>query len=138
MPTAPVDQQNAMVIVLVGLQGLLTVAFMIFQIWKGTRREPPIERELYKDFARRMELDEVKTDYMERLEQLDARHTRAAAEIFAQLRKVNESIGQQSQEFGRSVAAQAQRFETSLTGIAGKIGELTGELNGHIKSEGRK
>jgi hypothetical protein len=109
-----ISPQFAMTVFWVGLGGIASVFAAIASIWANLKRKPTLEQEVYKDFVRCGEL-----------KALDDRHVSATSELFKQIREVRTDISKQG-----------IMFEKSLTGLAEKIGELKGELHGHIKSEG--
>jgi hypothetical protein len=118
----PVDPQYAAIVVLVGLQFLVSIATGVSTMLKNSRRTPPIDQEMYRDFVRRQELETMRNQFCEQIKALDDRHQKTAAEIFEVLRRLKDDLGKQS-----------THIETSLNSVARELGKIDGRLQGHIE-----
>jgi hypothetical protein len=123
----PVDPQFAMLVVVVGLSGLVSLGSGISTIIANSRRKPPLDQEVYQNFVRRQELETMRAQFNEQMRALDDRHQKSAAEIFNVLRALQRDIGSQS-----------TRIELSLAALSKELGEIGGRVHGHIEGEKRK
>ena len=119
-----VDPQFAMMVVIVGVGGLVSMLSGISVIWANLKRKPPLDQELYRDFVRRSEMEGMRMQFCDQIKSLDERHQKTAGEIFHVLRKLKDDLGQQS-----------THIENSLNSVARELGELKGGLNVHINGE---
>ena len=117
-----VDPQYAMLVVIVGVSGLISLASGLSTIISNFRRKPPLDQEVYRDFVRRQELEIVRNQFSEQVKGLDERHQRTASEIFKVLRILKDDIGRQS-----------THIESSLNAVSSRLGVIDGRLQGHIE-----
>jgi len=120
----PVDPQYAAIVVLVGLQFLVGIGTGISTIISNSKRKPSLDQEVYRDFVRRVEMDNMRAQFVEQVKSLDDRHQKSAGEIFNVLRNLKDDIGRQS-----------THIETSLNSVAKELGKIDGRLQGHIEAE---
>ena len=111
-----------MIVVVVGLGGIVTLIAGISTIYSNTKRRPPLDQEVYRDFVRRQELETMRVQFVEQVKSLDDRHQKTASEIFDVLRRLKDDIGRQS-----------THIETSLNSVAKELGKIDGRLQGHIE-----
>lgn len=126
MPPA-IEPQYAAIVVLVGLQFLVSIGTGISTMIANGKRKPSLDQEVYRDFVRRQELETMRTQFTDQVKALDDRHQKTAAEIFNVLRALQRDIGSQS-----------TRIELSLAALSKELGEIGGRVHGHIEGEKRK
>lgn len=123
------------VMCLAAIAALVVNLLKIRALTAAKERQPPLDQELYAEFARKRDLDrmsderkveisQLRSEMSQQLTALDARHQKTAGEIFNVMRKVSDDL-----------RAQLLHFEGSLNGVAEKIGEMRGELKGHIAAD---
>lgn len=122
----PVDPQYAMLVVIVGITGLVSIVAAVSTIYSNLRRRPALDQEMYRDFVRRQELETMRTQFVDQVRALDDRHQKTAAEIFDVLRRLKDDIGRQS-----------THIETSLSAVSHTLGKIDGRLQGHIEGAKR-
>ena len=118
----PVDPQYAAIVVMVGLQFIMSLVSAISTVAYQNRRKPALDQEMYRDFVRRQELETMRNQFGEQIKALDDRHQKTAAEIFDVLRRLKHDLSNQS-----------THIETSLNSVANQLGKIDGRLQGHIE-----
>lgn len=114
-----VNPQYAMMVVIVGLSSLLSVASTVVAIYSNLRRKPPVQEEMYKEYARISQLEAVEVRLRAEILCLTTRHEKTVGEIFRVMRELQVST------------------DKVFTDISKAIGRVEGQLDEHTKKEGR-
>ena len=112
-----VNTQLAVATVIVGISCLVFIIVPIISVVIAARRHPPLDREIYKEYARIVQLEQMELRVNRDIERLSSRYEKTIGEIFRVIRDLQGSV------------------EKSFGDISKAIGRVEGSLEEHTKQE---